>query len=104
MRTWLSSVILAIALVSAISAQQLGKPAGQKPPGPSQTIQFKVSIEPEALVLRRESLEDKSVITHVTLTPASGEPVFHPDLARLAEFAASRAPRRGSRPARRCGP
>jgi hypothetical protein len=99
MRTWLSSSVLAIALVSALGAQQLTKPPGTKPPGskpggPSHTVQFKVSIEPESLVLRRELLEDQSVITHVTMAPASGEPVFYPDepgfpsLPRLARFVA----------------
>ena len=94
MRTWLSSSVLAIAVVSTLSAQQPGKPPGTKNPGPVQTIQFTVSVEPKALVLRSELLEDKSVITHVTLTPASGEPVFYPDapgwprLPRLARLVA----------------
>ena len=94
MRTWLSSSVLAIALVSALSAQQSNKPAGNNPGGRSHTIQFKVSVEPDALGLRRELLEDQTAITHVTLTPASGEPVFYPDqpgwpsLPRLARLVA----------------
>lgn len=58
----------------------VGQAARQQAWKTVQHVQFKVAIEPEALVLRRELLEDQSVITHVTLTPASGEPVFYPDL------------------------
>ena len=88
------AIALAISLFSPLSAQQLAKPPGPKPGGPSHTIQFKVSVEPESLVLRREQLEDKSEITHVTMSPASGEPVFYPDepgwprLPRLARLVA----------------
>lgn len=89
-----ATITLVVALISALSAQQLTKPPGTKPGGQSHTIQFKVSVESESLILRREELEDKSVITHVTLSPASGEPVFYtdepgfPKLPRLARFVA----------------
>lgn len=83
MRAWLT-LFLVVAAAVTVPAQK----------APVRQIQFTVTLEPEALVLRPEVLENQAVITHVSVRPASGEPVFYPDmpglprLPRIARFVA----------------
>lgn len=96
MHTSLTTVVF-LASSIVVAAQQPAQPNTPQPPKPNPkggVVQFTVSIEPEALKLEREFLENQLTITHVQLQPASGEPVFYTDapgfprLPRLARFVA----------------